>query len=361
MGICKDGRIVGHRSWFTFVESKSEWIDLWRVLSRATERWDALVALGISELARRQIIPAYFSMDYVLEVKNEGGPFTAGSVVLAWSSGGDYSIEALPYYLRQQTEYIETVLAKFPDFHHPPDGPARFGKMFHPVPTVLDVLKGGDWGDESGSEAKELLAVALPFLETLPDQIEVDWGTKSEAAFVKQMYRRLYKDPSALGDINQSVFISYSSKDRRFARRLAEDIKPHGLKVWIDDGELKIGDSLIWKISEAVRTSDFLIVILSESSVNSSWVQKELEIAMMQEITQSRYKILPVLKDKCAVPAFLSGKLFADFSRKGHRQRNLQRLIGSMLPSHAVRMMLEAAAPPGMTVHVNPGEDGANW
>ncbi|MCG9963222.1 toll/interleukin-1 receptor domain-containing protein [Shewanella cutis] len=57
-----------------------------------------------------------------------------------------------------------------------------------------------------------------------------------------------------------SVFLSHNHKDKAFVRKLARDIDAHGIKVWIDEAEMKIGDSLVQKISGKVGTgTDFWV------------------------------------------------------------------------------------------------------
>jgi len=338
---------MGHRSWFTSVYSKHEWRDLWMTLSELQESWHDLRSRPIEELTS---VPAYFEMDYVLKVTKEGGPFRRGSAVLAWSSSGDYTIRSLPYYLRQQTEYIETVLSKYPTFHERPLGPAAFGEMFLPIPTNGAVAE--EWkAQPNDTNILEFLIKRLPFLADLPDTAEAEWGERTEANFIDHLYYKNFRDPSALSDINQSVFISYSSKDKRFARGIDRELKAYGLRTWIDEGELRIGDSLIWKISEAVDQADFFLVIISENSIESSWVRQELEIAMTQQLTQGRYKVLPVKKDTCDMPTFLRGKLYSDFSKPGKRKENIKRLVSSILPMRTgVDDLIQAIEKAGGTV-----------
>lgn len=112
----------------------------------------------------------------------------------------------------------------------------------------------------------------------------------------------------------QSIFLSHSWKDKFFARKLAEELEEVGIKVWIDEAELKVGDSLIHKISEAIEKTDYIVAILSHSSVSSSWVQKELALAMTKEIAGKKVTVLPILIEKCEIPDFLKDKVYADFT-----------------------------------------------
>jgi predicted nucleotide-binding protein len=74
----------------------------------------------------------------------------------------------------------------------------------------------------------------------------------------------------------RTVFISYSSKDRDFAERLAADLRASGVGVWFDQWEIKVGDSITKKINDGIHDNDYLAVVLSPDSVASDWVRKEL-------------------------------------------------------------------------------------
>jgi len=99
------------------------------------------------------------------------------------------------------------------------------------------------------------------------------------------------------------------------------------MQVWIDEAELKIGDSLVSKISAAIDKADFVAAILSHNSVRSKWVTKELQLAMTQEIEGRRVKVLPILIERCEVPEFLADKVYADFTDPDDFDGPLSRLL----------------------------------
>ncbi|MBL8013746.1 MAG: toll/interleukin-1 receptor domain-containing protein [Candidatus Omnitrophica bacterium] len=111
-----------------------------------------------------------------------------------------------------------------------------------------------------------------------------------------------------------SIFLSHNSKDKVFVRKLKERLKNDGVRVWFDEDEMLVGDSLIKKISEGIESMDYLGVVISSSSNNSSWVQKELAIAMRDEINGRRVKVLPILMEECDIPVFLKDKIYANFT-----------------------------------------------
>lgn len=111
-----------------------------------------------------------------------------------------------------------------------------------------------------------------------------------------------------------TVFLSHTSDDKPFVRKLAHDLESQGISYWLDEAEIKIGDSLIDKIREGIDTVDYLVVVLSPKSIESSWVNREVDVALNQEIGGKKIKVLPIMYQKCDEPGFLLGKNYGDFT-----------------------------------------------
>lgn len=94
-----------------------------------------------------------------------------------------------------------------------------------------------------------------------------------------------------------SCFISYSSKDQEFAERLHADLRSKNVRCWFAPEDLKIGDRLRPSFDEAIRVHDKLMVLLSESSVRSEWVEKEVETAFEKERREKRTVLFPIRLD----------------------------------------------------------------
>ncbi|MES0336785.1 MAG: toll/interleukin-1 receptor domain-containing protein [Candidatus Magnetobacterium sp. LHC-1] len=93
------------------------------------------------------------------------------------------------------------------------------------------------------------------------------------------------------------IFISYASEDRKFALSLAKKLKKDFPDdgVWIDRWEIKVGDSIVEKINDGLEKSSFLIVVFSDNSRLSNWVQRELSSTLMRELNGEDVNILPIL------------------------------------------------------------------
>ena len=138
------------------------------------------------------------------------------------------------------------------------------------------------------------------------------------------------------------VFLSHNHADKPFTRRLASDLRQAGHSVWIDEAEINIGDSLIGKIREGLDEVDFVAAVLSEHSIGSVWVQRELEIASNREIEERRVVVLPLLVQKVPLPGFLKGKFYADFTDPTSYKPMLDLLLRALGPATPVEKPADA-------------------
>ncbi|MEM6452254.1 MAG: toll/interleukin-1 receptor domain-containing protein [Cyanobacteria bacterium P01_D01_bin.105] len=127
-----------------------------------------------------------------------------------------------------------------------------------------------------------------------------------------------------------SVFLSHNHADKPFVRKLARDLEGHGVKCWLDEAEMKIGDSLIQKIREGIDNVDFFAVILSPNSITAPWVVNELDVAMNLQISGKPIKVLPVMLKECELPGFLIGKLYGDFKDGSRYTESFKTLTNSI-------------------------------
>jgi hypothetical protein len=135
------------------------------------------------------------------------------------------------------------------------------------------------------------------------------------------------------------IFLCHSSGDKDFVRQLAQDLRKSDVPVWFDEWEIMVGDSLNQKIGEGITESGWLAVILSLKSVQSKWVQKELNAGLAKELEKKKVFVLPILVEDCDIPVFLLDKVYADFRRDYNDglSRLLKRLILEMNDIEALK------------------------
>jgi len=100
-----------------------------------------------------------------------------------------------------------------------------------------------------------------------------------------------------------SCFISYSSQDQAFAERLHADLLAKNLRCWFAPEDLKIGDRFQERIEESIRVFDKVMIILSDASVQSRWVEREVNAARERENREDRTVLFPIRIDNTIMKA----------------------------------------------------------
>lgn len=104
-------------------------------------------------------------------------------------------------------------------------------------------------------------------------------------------------DKRTLGALSiAGVFVSYSHKNANFVDKLYESLTKIGSPVWLDRHDLLAGD-LQKQVARAIRLQDVVILVLSEESIQSDWVENELDMARCKEKEQDRDVLCPVALD----------------------------------------------------------------
>jgi hypothetical protein len=120
----------------------------------------------------------------------------------------------------------------------------------------------------------------------------------------------------AVSHFQVDAFVSYASEDKAFVKDLAARLRSAGIKLWVDEAELTVGDTLRGKIDEGLKSCQYGIVVLSESFFQKPWPQSELDALVGIQNVSGRKVILPVWLDVtfeqvCSHSPILAGRMAA--------------------------------------------------
>ena len=144
------------------------------------------------------------------------------------------------------------------------------------------------------------------------------------------------------------VFISYASEDKiEFVKPLAKKLRDRGVKVWYDDFEIKLGDSISKSIDKGLINSNFCLLILSKKFLSKDWTDYELKSIINKEVNGKKV-ILPIWhnisKDELKTYSLYLADKFALSSTMDENELMLKiieavrpDIINSNLLIHAVR------------------------
>ena len=127
------------------------------------------------------------------------------------------------------------------------------------------------------------------------------------------------------------VFVSHASEDKdRFVVEFARRLREHGVDAWLDQWEMKPGDSLVDKIfEEGLKEALAVIVVLSTISVQKPWVREELNMSVVNRISRGT-RLIPVVIDDCEVPESLRSTLWQRIEDIADYEQSLQRILSAI-------------------------------
>jgi len=175
-----------------------------------------------------------------------------------------------------------------------------------------DAMPFTDWGDRlysivgftryfTRSQDPVLFDIIQPFIARLPEFLTA-------------------KDPL--------VFLCHASEDKPFVDRLCAFLDAQHVAVWYDRREIRVGESIVRRISDGIDAASHLVIVLSRVAVTKEWVLKELSSALMRQLQKAAITVLPLLVEDCPVPPLLADTKFAD-CRSDH-DRGFQELLQAL-------------------------------
>ena len=110
-----------------------------------------------------------------------------------------------------------------------------------------------------------------------------------------------------------AVFISYCRADCIFVDKLTADLKNAGIEIWRDTDEIHIGDYLLDRIADAIKTCHLFIAVVSTNYKDSTWCRHEVKLKLSEEASSGQIHVLPIRLDNTDPEDLLPAKGWADF------------------------------------------------
>ncbi len=167
-----------------------------------------------------------------------------------------------------------------------------YGGLAKRSPIVLTIPRSGHWYvtiDLGG-----LIGTVRSAIRKLPSPLpEYREPALSSVPSLVRRESLSYSD-SEDTQLEYDVFISHAYEDKdEVVRPLANALLVKGLRVWYDEFELKIGDSLRRKIDRGLAKSRFGIVVLSKNFIRKGWTNYELD-GIISKVNTGEQVLLPI-------------------------------------------------------------------
>ena len=102
------------------------------------------------------------------------------------------------------------------------------------------------------------------------------------------------------------VFLSHSAKDKAVVRELAARLQRDGVRVWLDEEQIKPGDSIPAKIEEGLEHSRVLVFCMSANAFGSDWAQLEAGTFRFRDPLNKERRFIPLRLDDAPSKGSLS-------------------------------------------------------
>jgi hypothetical protein len=129
---------------------------------------------------------------------------------------------------------------------------------------------------------------------------------------------------------NFGVFISYSSKDRNWASKFANELEANGVHAWFDQTEIAPGDRVTAKLEEALRESQVMAVIVTPDYLTNPSSAFELGAAV-----GGNKKIIPIVPQEVeatSMPSLLRGRRLLQESSPQAAGKAVAAVVGNLTP-----------------------------
>jgi transcriptional regulator with XRE-family HTH domain len=110
----------------------------------------------------------------------------------------------------------------------------------------------------------------------------------------------------------RDLFLSHSSKDKSVVREIAGAIEAESyggrqLRVWVDEAEIRPGESIPGKVSEGLEKSRFIAVVMTPAYFESvsGWTDAEWHAVLHTDPDNRKARLLPLLVADCPFIPFL--------------------------------------------------------
>ncbi|MCQ2521724.1 MAG: TIR domain-containing protein [Lachnospiraceae bacterium] len=152
------------------------------------------------------------------------------------------------------------------------------------------------------------------------------------------------------------MFISYSTKDMVFAKRIAQELSAWNYSYWMAPDMIPAGSSYAKEIPQAIESAQAFILILSANSMNSIWVEKELDHALSH-----RVRVFPIQLDQAPISStfqfYLSNVQMISYKRELSEQLiDLKGQIDAVFAPNVQAAPVPAGTMPGGKI--KPGSRG---
>lgn len=112
------------------------------------------------------------------------------------------------------------------------------------------------------------------------------------------------------------AYLSHPHSARDFALRLKEALQGRGLRIWMADEQVRLGDSIPERLAEGLANSRTVVAVITADTEKSTWARREIEAAIERHASTGRGRVILVVAEPVELPSDLARYRYLDMSRR---------------------------------------------
>lgn len=108
------------------------------------------------------------------------------------------------------------------------------------------------------------------------------------------------------------IFLSHASADKPLARRISNYLLERRINVWLDEVDIRVGESIPEKVADGLASSAAICLLVSKAASSSQWVAREYN-SFLHEAIHGTKVIIPCRIDSTPMPVLIRDIKYADF------------------------------------------------
>ena len=136
-----------------------------------------------------------------------------------------------------------------------------------------------------------------------------------------------------MGKYKFDAFVSYRHKEPAqtwVQGLLVPSLEAEGLSICIDHRDFTLGALLIPEMARAVENSRYTLAILTPEYLKSNFTELEAVMAQHLGLGQSQRRLLPIMREKCTVPANIGSLFWLDMTDDSKFPENAKKLTEAL-------------------------------
>ncbi|MFJ8399191.1 toll/interleukin-1 receptor domain-containing protein [Streptomyces microflavus] len=150
------------------------------------------------------------------------------------------------------------------------------------------------------------------------------------------------------------AFVSHTHRDKPSVTPFVSRLRLAGVDIWLDEWEIRPGDSIPGKVNDALGVVDTVLIFWSHAAAASTWIYSEMDAALALKVAEGSPRVIPVRLDDAEMPSLLRPLKYLSLE-SGDEDRALRSLLNIDSEAELLKRMQQTIHEAGLEYRYFPG------